>query len=211
MPSSLSRALRRLACMLLLSGAAASAQAAPADFGAIQPSPDARLLADWIVDSGDHQGLPFAVVDKRQARLYLFGADGRLRAASAALLGLTAGDTGAPDLNQRDLSKLSRAERTTPAGRYLAQPGRNLQGEAVIWVDYGAALAIHRLRPAAPAERRPQRLASATPDDNRISLGCVVVPVDFYTAQVEPLLGQGYSVVYILPETLALQEVFGWH
>jgi hypothetical protein len=184
---------------------ACTAHAGPARFSA-----DAQQLADWVLHSGDNAGLPYALVDKKAAMLYLFGADGQLRAASPALLGAAPGDHGAPDLNQRDLSTLALHERTTPAGRYLAQPGSNLQGEPVVWVDYGAALAIHRLRPGPSAERRAERLRSATPADNKISLGCVVVPVAFYTQQVEPLLGQGRSVVYILPEIMEASAVFGW-
>ncbi|MGC3983383.1 MAG: L,D-transpeptidase [Pseudorhodoferax sp.] len=193
-----------LRCTILFA-LACSAHAAPARF-----SDDARQLAGWVQQSNDNAGLPYALVDKKAAMLYLFGADGQLRAASPALLGAAPGDRGAPGLNQRDLSTLAFHERTTPAGRYVAQPGRNLQGEPVVWVDYGAALAIHRLRPGPAAERRAGRLRSATPADNRISLGCVVVPVAFYEQQVAPLLGQGRSVVYILPETLAASEVFGW-
>jgi hypothetical protein len=192
-----------LRCTIVLA-LATGAHAAPARF-----SDDARQVVDWVQQSGDNAGLPYALVDKKAAMLYLFGADGQLRAASPALLGAAPGDRGAPDLNQRDLSTLAFHERTTPAGRYVAQPGRNLQGEPVVWVDYGAALAIHRLRPGPAQERRAERLRSATPADNKISLGCVVVPVAFYTQQVEPLLGQGRSVVYILPETLAASAVFG--
>ncbi len=186
------------------------AHAAPADFAGQRPSDDARYVADWIMEAQDHTGLPFAVVDKKAARIYLFDAQGRLQGASAALLGLAPGDQGDPQLNQRDLSQLAFHERTTPAGRFDAQPGRNLKGEAVVWVDYGAALAIHRLRPAPALERRAARMDSATPEDNRISLGCVVVPVKFYENMVEPLLGQGRSVVYILPETRPAREMFGW-
>jgi hypothetical protein len=189
---------------------AAHAHATPADFAAQLPSHDARHVVDWVMASQDHTGLPFAIVDKKAARLYVFDADGRLQGVSAALLGLAPGDHGDPNLNQRDLSRLARHERTTPAGRFIAQPGRNVRGEPVVWVDYGAALAIHRLRPAPAHERRPARLDSATPADNRISLGCVVVPVDFYVNTVEPLLGRSRSVVYILPETRQTDEMFGW-
>ncbi|KQP45145.1 hypothetical protein ASF44_26655 [Pseudorhodoferax sp. Leaf274] len=195
-------------CTIALASAtflAPAAHAAPAPFSA-----DAKHVSEWVLQSGDNAGLPFALVDKKAAMLYLFGADGQLRAASPALLGAAPGDSGAPGLNQRDLSTLAFHERTTPAGRYAAQPGRNLQGEPVVWIDYGAALAIHRLRPGPAHERRAERLRSATPADNKISLGCVVVPVAFYEQQVAPLLGQGRSVVYILPETMAASDVFGW-
>lgn len=191
-------------------GLATLVHAAPADFAGQQPSQDAREVADWVMEAQDNAGLPFALVDKRAARLYLFDAQGRLQAVSAALLGLAQGDHGDPQLNQRDLATLAPHERTTPAGRFNAQPGRNLQGEHVVWVDYGAALAIHRLRPTAARERRAARLASATPDDNRISLGCVVVPAQFYDDAVAPLLGKGRSVVYILPETRPARDMFGW-
>jgi hypothetical protein len=53
-------------------------------------------------------------------------------------------------------------------------------------------------------------MASASPEDNRISLGCVVVPVAFYENTVSPLLGKSRSVVYILPETRPVREMFGW-
>jgi hypothetical protein len=199
-----------LRCTLLLAlGCAAATQAAPAR-AAPRLSEDALQMAGWVRQAHDNAGLPFALVDKKAAMLYLFGADGQLRAASPALLGAAPGDRGAPDLNQRDLSRLAWHERTTPAGRFEAQPGHNLQGEPVVWIDYGAALAIHRLRPGPARERRAERLHSATPADNKISLGCVVVPVAFYLEQVQPLLGQGRSVVYILPETRALQAQFGW-
>ncbi len=196
-----------LACL----PAGATPSGTEADRADRRPSADARDVAGWVLATQDHAGLPFAIVDKKAAMVYLFGADGHLRGASPALLGLAVGDDGAPNLNQRDLSGLAVHERTTPAGRYDARPGRNLLGEHVIWVDYGAALAIHRLRPAPAQERRPARLASPTPDDNRISLGCVVVPVAFYEQAVLPLIGQGRSVVYVLPERRPLREVFGWY
>jgi hypothetical protein len=184
--------------------------AATADFGGQPASSDARYVADWIVDSRDNEGLPFAVVDKKGARIFIFGADGRLKGSTQALLGSATGDYSVPDLNKRNLARLAAYERTTPAGRFNAQPGYNLKGEDIIWVDYNAALAIHRLRPAPAQERRAERMASASPDDNRISLGCVVVPVAFYDNTVSPVLGKSRSVVYILPETRPVREMFGW-
>lgn len=180
-----------------------------ADFASETASADARYVAAWVLASADNKGLPFVIVDKKDARMFVFEANGRLRGASAALLGLTSGDRSVPGIGQRELSRILPAERTTPAGRFLSQPGRNLQGEEVIWVNYSESLAIHRLRPDNSQERRLQRLASSTPDDNRISLGCLVVPVAFYETVVSPLLGNNYSVVYVLPETRSAQDLFG--
>lgn len=163
----------------------------------------------WVMAQGDNQGLPFGIVDKKSARMFVFDANGRLRGASSALLGLTPGDHSIPGIEQREVASLREYERTTPAGRFVSEPGRNLQGEAIVWFDYAAKLVIHRLRPAPARERRPERLASATPDDKRISMGCVVVPVDFYETVVSSVLGKGYGVVYVLPESLPVQHMLG--
>jgi len=172
-------------------------------------SADVRYAAAWILDATDHQGRPFAIVDKRDPRIYVFGADGRPLGTSAILLGLTPGDEAALDSVGRPPSSLGRLERTTPAGRYSSQPGHNDKGEPIVWFDYDAALAIHRLRPAPATEQRPQRMLSTAVDDHRITLGCVVVRVAFYEAVVEPALGRQRGVVYVLPETRPVQSLLG--
>lgn len=198
----------------LLSAAAPAAALEPMDnrgfdLALESASDDAQYALQWIVGQGDNQGLPFVIVDKKGARVFVFAANGRLRGASAALLGLTPGDHSVPGIEQRSVASLRMDERTTPAGRFVSEPGHNLQGEAIVWIDYAAKLAIHRLRPADPKERRAERLVSATPDDNRISIGCVVVPVDFYDTVVAPVLGKSYGVVYVLPETQPVQHILG--
>jgi hypothetical protein len=179
-----------------------------ANFGAEPASTDARYAAASVMAAADNKGLPFVIVDKKNAKIFVFDAGGRLRGASAALLGLASGDRSAPGIGQRPVTQITPAERTTPAGRFLSQPGRNLQGEEVIWVNYSEGLAIHRMRPGNSQEQRRERLASATPQDNRISLGCVVVPVAFYENVVSPLLGRGRSVVYVLPEESTVYALF---
>jgi hypothetical protein len=175
----------------------------------VSASTDARQALRWVVDAHDNQGLPFVIVDKKGGRIFVFEADGQLRGASPALMGLATGDQTVPGMAQRSVASLRDFERTTPAGRFVSEPGHNLQGEAIVWIDYAAKLAIHRLRPAPPAERRAERLASDTPDDNRISMGCVVVPVSFYETVVGPALGKSRGVVYVLPETQPLQRMLG--
>ena len=179
------------------------------DFGADQLSGDARFAAKQVIDSADHAGRPFAIVDKREARIYVFEGGGRLIGASPALLGLTAGDLAVPGIVGRAPATLSAAERTTPAGRFASEPGHNDKGDDIVWVDYDASLAIHRLRPAPAIERRPERLASPVADDRRISFGCIVVPVAFYDAVVGPSLGRQRGVVYVLPESRPVQAMFG--
>lgn len=171
-------------------------------------SVDARYTARWVLETSDNRGLPFVIVDKKDARMYVFEGNGHLRGATAALLGLAPGDHAVPGIGQRRISDIRPFERTTPAGRFLSRPGRNLQGEDIIWVQYNEGLAIHRVRPDDSQEGRLQRLASRTPGDNRISLGCVVVPVAFYEDVVAPLMGKSFSVVYVLPEDSPVYALF---
>jgi hypothetical protein len=184
-------------------------RAATPDFSAERVSADALYTAEWVVDSADNHGQPFAIVDKREARFYVFDPDGHLTGATAVLIGLTRGDQSIPGIEHRTPASLAPMERTTPAGRFATQPGRNDKGEEIVWVDYAASLAIHRLRPAPAYEHRAARLASASTDDKRISFGCIVVPVDFYEGTVAASLGKRRGVVYVLPESSSVQAMFG--
>ena len=182
-------------------GSVAADQPAGADFAGRSASAPARAAVDWIVGRGDARDQPFAVVDKRSAQLFVFDSHGRLVGAASALLGLAKGDSSAPGVGQRAASFIAPQERTTPAGRFDAEPGHNLQREAIVWVDYAAAVAIHRLRPAPAAQRRPDRLASTAADERRITLGCIVVDPAFYDTVVAPTLGSRRGVVYVLPDS----------
>ncbi|RZJ26559.1 MAG: L,D-transpeptidase [Haliea sp.] len=180
-----------------------------ADFGTESPSSDARELAGWALDTQDAGRRHFLIVDKKDARVYVFSPDGRLLAASPVLLGSARGDHTVPGVGQRaQAGQVALQERTTPAGRFLTQPGRNLTGEHVVWMDYASAFAIHRVRAGASYAARLQRLASATPQDNRVSLGCVVVPEAFYDGVIEPLLGRMRAVVYVMPEMQPARDLF---
>jgi hypothetical protein len=182
--------------------------AVQAGFGTQPASAEAIALGHWVRESRDAAGRPYAIVDKRQARLYVFDAQGRLAGATPALLGSTPGDHTVPGVGLRaQTGQVGQDERTTPAGRFEATPGRNLKGEHVVWADYASAFAIHRLRPGAAYEARKTRLESETSEDNRVSYGCVVVSVAFYLSVVEPVLGHTHSVVYVLPETRPVQQL----
>jgi hypothetical protein len=185
-----------------------SAQAA-ADFAREQASHDARQLADWVVDSGDNVDRPFVIVDKVNARVFVFDAGGRIRGAAPALLGLARGDHSVPGIGERELSAIRPADRTTPAGRFVAALGRNFRGEDVLWVDYDGAVSLHRVITSNAKERRLHRLATPTPKDNRISYGCINVPVAFYETVVRPAFAGTEGIVYVLPEVRSMREVFG--
>ncbi len=99
-------------------------------------------------------------------------------------------------------------ELTTPVGRFEGERGRNASGEDVAWLDYDAAVSMHRVRANEPKERRLQRLASPQTDDNRISYGCSNVPVAFHEAMFKPAFAISKGVVCVLPEIKPLDEVF---
>ena len=166
-------------------------------------------MADWVVDSGDNHLKPFVIVDKMQAKVFVFDAQGRLRGATPALLGLAIGDDSVPGIGQRKLSSIRPEERTTPAGRFVASLDRNLKDEEILWVDYETAISMHRVITSNAKERRAQRLASASLRDKRISYGCSNVPVNFYNKVLSPAFTGTDGIVYVLPETRSAREVFG--
>lgn len=187
----------------------AAPQPGGADFVDANPSRAVREVADWALVSGDSRGLPFLIVDKPAATLYVLDASGRLVGSSTVLLGLARGDESVPGIGRRPMAQIRPHERTTPAGRFLAERGVNSHGEDIMWVDYDDAISMHRVRATNPKERRLERLRTPTIDDNRISYGCINVPARFYDRYVVPAFSRGHAVVYVLPETRSVQEQFG--
>lgn len=171
-------------------------------------SSEAAALYDWVVASRDHQGLPFMIVDKRRARLWVFDRAADLKGDAPVLLGSAIGDHIAPGIGDMKLSEIDPKDRTTPAGRFVAEIGTNLRGEDVVWVDYDSGLSMHRVLTTNPAERRPQRLQTPTPNDNRVSAGCINVPTTFFESVVIGTVKASNSVVYVLPESQPMQSVF---
>ncbi|HEX2546900.1 MAG TPA: L,D-transpeptidase [Ramlibacter sp.] len=180
-----------------------------AHLGSEQASPEVRHVANWALHSGDHLGLPFAVVDKQESRVFIFDAEGRLRGSTPALVGSARGDHSVPGIGSRPIQSILPEERTTPAGRFAASMGRGPKGEDILWIDYEGALAMHRVVTSVPEERRLQRLASKVALDRRITYGCINLPVKFYENVVVPAFQHKGGIVYILPETGRPQEVFG--
>lgn len=161
------------------------------------------------MDSGDNRGLPFVIIDKTDAKIFVFDAGGWIVGAAPALLGLARGDDTVPGIGDRELSKIRPEERTTPAGRFVAQRGMSFRGEDVVWVDYDSGVSLHRVVTSNSRERRLERLATPTPADNRISYGCINVPVAFYNKVINPIFTGTSGIVYVLPETRPVHQVFG--
>jgi hypothetical protein len=179
-----------------------------ANFSLEKASPEAKSIADWIVDSGDNRKLPFAIVDKKQARVFVFDAHGKLTGAAAALLGLTVGDDSVPGIGDRAMASIRPEERTTPAGRFVAAIDHNANGKQILWIDYDNAISMHAVVAGTVADRRTQRLATPSVLDNRISFGCINVPATFFEQVVLPAFSHSNGIVYVLPETRSARTVF---
>jgi hypothetical protein len=138
----------------------------------------------------------------------VFDANGLLLGAAPALIGSAVGDDSAPGIGDRELSNIPPKDRTTPAGRFVARFGKAAGNREVLWVDFPTSVSLHPVINGNRKERRLQRLQSATPKDNRITYGCINVPAKFYHDIVHPLFAHAGGIVYVIPDTKSLKEVF---
>ncbi|MGN6818642.1 MAG: hypothetical protein ACTHJR_08220 [Sphingomonas sp.] len=172
-------------------------------------SAEVRRVSDWIAASDDNGALPYIVIDKKNAALFLFDAKGQALGNAPVLIGVAVGDEATPGIGSKNLAEIGPAEKTTPAGRFLARYGWAAGRQRVLWIDYATSVALHPIPPGAnPKERRRQRMLSPTSDDNRITFGCVNLPAAFYDKSVRPLFLKKGGYVYILPDTKPLETVF---
>jgi hypothetical protein len=177
-----------------------------ADFLDEVASDDARRVADWVVSSDDNRGMPFVVIDKVQAKVFVFDRSGRLLGATLALLGKALGDDSVPGIGSEKLSSMRPEDETTPAGRFMARLAHD-RGVPFVWVDYDLALSLHRVV-GPPSEHRLARLATTSTLDKRISHGCINVPAKFFDEVVLPTFTATGGIVYILPEVKTVEDVF---
>lgn len=177
-------------------------------FKAVSAAPEVKRLVARILSTQNHQSLPFVVLDKKHPEVFVFDAKGHLKGAAPALIGLAVGDDAAPGIGSRLLSSIQMAEKTTPAGRFVASLDLNLSGNQILWVDYDAAISMHPVVTHDIKEHRAERLASKSTEDNRISYGCINVSARFFQKVVMPAFQGTYGIVYILPDSHAIQDVF---
>lgn len=211
--------------LLALAGVAAIAPAAPAakrerpPVAVPKPAPPPEIeilpsaasirVADWVAQSGDNRSLPYAIIDKVNAALLMFDAKGVQIGAVPVLIGVAAGDDATPGVGSKNLAEIGPSEKTTPAGRFVAKFGLAAGRERILWVDYATSVALHPIpKSASRTERRRERMLSPTPEDNRITFGCINVPLAFYGRVVRPAFQRKGGIVYILPDTKPIETVF---
>lgn len=182
---------------------------APLAEALILPSTEGQRVAEWVATSGDNRALPYAVIDESSASLVLYEAKGKPLGQVPVLIGIATGDDASPGVGSKKLGEIGPAEKTTPAGRFLAKFGYAAGRRRVLWVDYTNSVAIHPIpADAATKEKRRERMLSPTTDDNRIIFGCINVPRAFYGTNLRPLFQKEGGYVYVLPDTKPVDEVF---
>ena len=177
--------------------------------GSEKKSDDVLLVTDWVVRNNDNHGMPFIIVDKKQAKLFVFDKDGRILALTAVLLGLAVGDLTTPGTGTIKLSQIPLKDRTTAAGRFLLRHGLNLDGGKVLWIDFEAALAIHAVPAGKSEASRLSQMQSKNIKDHRVTFGCVNTTKEFFSNVLSPLFDTANGYIYILPETMPTATFFG--
>ena len=187
---------------------AAPPQVAQTDL--LQTAPiDVRNTLAWVMSSRDHRGAPFLMVDKPSAQAFVFNGAGELVAVAPVLMGMGKGDEMLVP-NAAPMSAIPPSKRITPAGRWWARLAPDASGKVVLVIDHDAALSLHPIVKGQPWEKRAHRILTGTPEDNRISFGCINAPVAFFSNVVNTLFADKMGVVYILPETRSAAQQFGF-
>src|SRR5947208_1453655 len=96
-----------------------------ADLKGEPASADVKQVADWVAQSGDAAGMNFLIIDKRDAKLFVFDADAHLRGSAPILLGAAVGDDTVSGIGSKAIPDVLPEERTTPAGRFVGERGQN--------------------------------------------------------------------------------------
>jgi hypothetical protein len=97
------------------------------------------------------------------------------------------------------------AEKITPAGRFSA----TYRNDNLVFAEGAqSSIAMHKVYLGTPSERRQQRLDTASPEDNRVSYGCINVSAAYMKNVVEPTFKDSGGVMYITPDSQTLNETF---
>lgn len=159
-------------------------------------SAETKLLNSWIRESNDNLGKRYIIADKQSGMIHIMDAKGNVLNSSPALFGKRAGDGVAYGQTPAGTFNLTRRTDFKGFGGDIQQFGTDPSGNV---------FAIHRVTTDKPSQKRLQRLASENPQDARISLGCINVPVDVYNKY----LSSGFDGrLYIMPDQGRLTDTF---
>jgi len=171
-------------------------EAVPAEAVA-KMSPLAQMVYENMAPVAKKSGKGFIVADKPMGMIHFFLPNGRLLVQDVALYGADAGDL--PQAGKK----------ITAAGSFKLKLDRVVPGYAgnmtldlVGTEDAGGGItAIHAAYLDEPAEKRLDRLASDTPDDNKISNACINTTHPTFVDKLKPKIEDfDGGMVFVLPD-----------
>lgn len=139
-----------------------------------------RQVAAWAIQTNDHRGLPFVVIDQAHGRLFAFGGDGRLAGSTPIL---------------RDPVGI---EPSAPTGRFVADTRRSARAGAIVWANEH----VLSLDAAPPPARGHEPMAAAF---HHRGSGSLHVAGEFYRRHLNAFRHRS-SVAYVLPGELGVQR-----
>ena len=183
---------------------------APAQPQGRRPSGIAERLAGWVTATGDNGELPLHCSSTKSGRT----SSPLTRAASSSAprrcwSGSRAGTTRRQGSATSSSPRSARTSaRPRPAGSWLGSVTRTATA-----LCFGSTSAMRSRCTAVmsvnPGRHRLPGIHSSDPSRHRISYGCINVPATFYDDVVLTALASGNAaVVYILPDTKAIDDVF---
>jgi len=170
-------------------------RAAVPDVAKAKMSEAAQVTYSAVAPIAKQANKAFMIVDKVNAQLHVFHADGNPILQAPSLLGGDVGDT------------LQGGKKITPAGKFTLKFTADPEYYGGFRYDLAETrqvdgiIAIHAVYTGEASEKRPERLATPTPTDNRISWGCINVSnknmVDTLIPAKNELNG---SLMFVMPE-----------
>lgn len=140
-----------------------------------------RQTAAWAIETNDHRGLPFVVVDQARGRLFAFTGRGRLVGSTPIL---------------RDPVGL---EESAPAGRFVADTRRSARAGVIVWSNEHDMLSLDA---APPPSRGHDPLKAGF---HHRGGGALHVAGDFYRRHLHAFRHRS-SVAYVLPGELDVRR-----
>lgn len=171
-------------------------EAVPAD-AREKMSPLAQMVYENMAPVAKKSGKGFIVADKPMGMIHFFSPNGRLLVQDVSLYGADAGDVA------------QAGKKITAAGAFKLKLDRFVPGYAGnMTLDLvgsedveGAVTAIHAAYLDEPAEKRLDRLASETPDDNKISNACINTTHETFVNKLKPNIEEfDGGMVFVLPD-----------
>lgn len=169
-------------------------------------SEEVQKTVSWVKKNKDNRKLPYAIIDKKNAHIFVFDAKSKIVDHGPVLLGIAKSDKIDPKTLNARLSSIGKKDRVTPSGRYVSVFGPDHRGKDVLWVDTKYAVGLHPVANV-PGQRRKTRLNSTTSADNRITWGCINVSKPLFKNVLTPLFKPKAGIVYILPEAAPIEQL----